>query len=705
MKTMLVLSLPLSAFLAFAQNTWQPTNGPFTLGGAILCLSVDSTHQLFAGTQYVGIFRSSDGGNEWFASGLNGALIVSIASSPNGSVFGAAFDSLYKTTNHGGDWASARIDIPDISMKQVAVDQGGNVFLSTSLGLTTSTDDGLTWSPVDSRFANATIAIGLTGDIFAGADSGVYRSTDAGVHWALVHAAFPNEEIIHLAMGNSGDLFLTTNRIGITFTRGYRSTDQGENWAPFGSGGPSLFPFIAVTPAGHLLIQEYGGYQNLYQSTDNGASWSILALGTNPPFNCFVFPSGGTFLGGSWVGVRKSVDGGVTWQLVGVPGIPATVFALCADSAGNIFAGAGGGSTSGAVAEIYKTADNGQQWTRILSGPVNSAFSSIASAPSGLMFAGSWGGGMFISSNGGTNWTKSNDGLTDSTINSVALDQLGMVYAGTSSGVFRSSDNGQHWNSANEGLSTLAVRVIVAAPSGAIYVGTDPGSVFISSDQGLHWQNHSDGLVGSQVLSMAVNSQGHIFANQGGWGVYRSTDEGTTWVSVAPNLYGPMLSMSINSLDHIFAGAGNGVFRSTDNGENWTLFNSGLPMQVNALVVKSDGVLFGGLANGWVYRTVNSTTSVHEPANSTKRDYTLNQNFPNPFNPSTTICYELPHASRVSLKVYNTLGQEVATLVDENKPAGVYSVEFDGRNLASGVYFYRIQAGSFIQTKKLLLLR
>ena len=83
----------------------------------------------------------------------------------------------------------------------------------------------------------------------------------------------------------------------------------------------------------------------------------------------------------------------------------------------------------------------------------------------------------------------------------------------------------------------------------------------------------------------------------------------------------------------------------------------------------------------------------------------LSQNYPNPFNPSTTIRYELPHASNITLTVYNALGQQVATLVNESKPAGVYTVQFDAKGLASGVYFYRLTAGSSVETKKLSLVR
>jgi hypothetical protein len=84
---------------------------------------------------------------------------------------------------------------------------------------------------------------------------------------------------------------------------------------------------------------------------------------------------------------------------------------------------------------------------------------------------------------------------------------------------------------------------------------------------------------------------------------------------------------------------------------------------------------------------------------------TLEQNYPNPFNPTTTISYGLSHRSRVALSVYDILGQLVATLVNEEVEAGYHDVRFDGTGLASGVYFYRLRAGDYVATKKLLLVR
>ena len=85
--------------------------------------------------------------------------------------------------------------------------------------------------------------------------------------------------------------------------------------------------------------------------------------------------------------------------------------------------------------------------------------------------------------------------------------------------------------------------------------------------------------------------------------------------------------------------------------------------------------------------------------------FNLNQNYPNPFNPITTVQYSIPQRSNVTLKVYDVLGNEIAELVNEEKGMGVYSVSFDASNLASGIYLYKIQAGSFVETKKMILLK
>ncbi len=102
---------------------------------------------------------------------------------------------------------------------------------------------------------------------------------------------------------------------------------------------------------------------------------------------------------------------------------------------------------------------------------------------------------------------------------------------------------------------------------------------------------------------------------------------------------------------------------------------------------------------------ISPTTSIDERDEAAPESFQLLQNFPNPFNPETSIQYSVASDQFVSLKVYDVLGREVTTLVNERKPAGIYRVSFDAKGLASGIYFYRLQAGAFTATRKLLLLR
>jgi hypothetical protein len=98
-------------------------------------------------------------------------------------------------------------------------------------------------------------------------------------------------------------------------------------------------------------------------------------------------------------------------------------------------------------------------------------------------------------------------------------------------------------------------------------------------------------------------------------------------------------------------------------------------------------------------------TDVENSVANFPEEYFLSQNYPNPFNPSTKIEYSVSQASFVQLKVYDILGNEVATLVNEEKNRGVYSINFDASQLASGIYFYSLSAGSFVQTKKMILVQ
>ncbi|MCL4278681.1 MAG: T9SS type A sorting domain-containing protein, partial [Ignavibacteriaceae bacterium] len=195
-----------------------------------------------------------------------------------------------------------------------------------------------------------------------------------------------------------------------------------------------------------------------------------------------------------------------------------------------------------------------------------------------------------------------------------------------------------------------------------------------------------------------------------------STDNGNTWSEVNNGLtnydINALVSNTYELGDNVFAGTPNGVFQSSDNGMNWFELPDGLTTKdVRSLSSSWNGYLYAGTVGGGVFRSTASTTSV-ENENINPSLFILYQNYPNPFNPSTTIRYSIPvsrNSSKgetfVTLKVYDVLGNEITTLINEEKSAGNYEIQFDATDIPSGVYFYTLRTEEFTQTRKLVLLK
>jgi len=133
-----------------------------------------------------------------------------------------------------------------------------------------------------------------------------------------------------------------------------------------------------------------------------------------------------------------------------------------------------------------------------------------------------------------------------------------------------------------------------------------------------------------------------------------------------------------------------------------TGFNDNLPMCFGYSVVRPNELIMGTDDFGYLFVFDNPLKVEDKGIPAT---FSLSQNYPNPFNPTTVIHYTVPKTSLVNLSVFNLLGQEVKTLVNEEKSPGEYEVRFDGSNLPSGIYFYRLVAGDFVKTMKMLLMK
>jgi len=198
-----------------------------------------------------------------------------------------------------------------------------------------------------------------------------------------------------------------------------------------------------------------------------------------------------------------------------------------------------------------------------------------------------------------------------------------------------------------------------------------------------------------------------LITGQGG--THLSEDGGSAWIAASRSLGGYCIVPDPGKANRFFLGSTEGVWVSNDGGKTWQQINNGLTnLRVQCIAYDTTNkVLYAGTAGAGVFRLFlgAATVGVEKDDHSLPPQFALSQNYPNPFNPSTTIGYSLPKAARVSLRVFNTLGQEVASLMNGEKEAGTYQVTWNAAGMPSGVYIYRLQAGGFVESKKLTLLR
>jgi photosystem II stability/assembly factor-like uncharacterized protein len=370
------------------------------------------------------------------------------------------------------------------------------------------------------------------------------------------------------------------------------------------------------------------------------------------------------------------------------------------------------GTAVGDSGIVLRTTNGGTDWSRRSPVPQGTDLYgvSFSSANTGTAI-GDWG--ICRTTNEGLDWTRvytssrgcmvfdvsfgdTNNGIAVGLENATQWVAMGL----------RTTNGGAHWLPISISAFWVGYRgVSFIDGSTGLVVGdgialtTDGGTTWFQQvDTTIVWGLNDVSLVNAN-LCVAVGDSGRILRTTNGGASWDSQTSGTS-----SNLYGVHFA---DSLRVTIVGAGGLILRSTNAAATWTTQQSGTTTTLR-------GVCFVGANNGWavedsgaILHTTNGglTFVGGEPSSKVPTEFSLEQNYPNPFNPSTNFRYALPHTSFVTLTVYNTLGQQVARLVNEQQQAGYHDIVFRGDGLASSVYFYRIQAGDFVRTRKLVLLR
>jgi hypothetical protein len=376
--------------------------------------------------------------------------------------------------------------------------------------------------------------------------------------------------------------------------------------------------------------------------------------------------------------------------------------------------------------------------------------SDLAIDSSNNLYLSSSSNGLYVSTNQGKDWTQR---YTLSGISNIAVTKPGVVYAITGTYIIRTNDSGNTWATIGHFVANYAYRFVI---HGSDFYETGPqGTIGYSSDSGKTWNSRPVAGYGDDVRGLAVSKNGDLFVaitnsydisgdrtfkstNHGsnwqpvGYGstdyfifddndvlfdVYRgvSFDYGSDWTSFANSMgntiyypYGAAAYKGIykTKTNSIFAFRDSGIFLTLDHGGTWTKkFNPPGPNDVPVAATDTSGYLYIATMTGKFLKSVDPITAVKSTHNGVISSFELYQAYPNPFNPSTTIEFIVPNAGLVELKVFDLLGRELETLVNEHKNSGRYSITWNATGRASGIYFYELRSGENFAVKRVVLLK
>ena len=361
---------------------------------------------------------------------------------------------------------------------------------------------------------------------------------------------------------------------------------------------------------------------------------------------------------------------------------------------------------------IYRSSDHGLHWNKTDNGINTKDVHSLGRLGT-ILFAGTANEGIFFSTSNGAQWNDVSGGLSITNVTGFAVfpakesGDLSVfatfhdtLYDGC---VYRTTDTGSHWSSVSNGITNNDTRSLAVHDS-ALYVGT-MGGVFLSTDEGIVWTPMNSGLNVTYIVTLLARDT-FLFAGTMTGGAYRTSNHGNSWEPINNGLTNTYVNtFAATNTGLLFAGTGwSGVFLSTNNGTKWNTVSTGLTTsQINALIVDSGGTyLYAATDDGVWYRPLSDMFTGTSGKNDLAPErMELLQNFPNPFNSSTTIHYSLSSTINVKLTMHDVLGREIARLVNEIQTVGWQEIKWNASTVSSGIYFCRLQTGQHQQLMKI----
>jgi len=707
-------------------------------------------------------YKSTDGGNSWICTPNNsfdslytiydGQFINSLTGWIVGLRDDLFYGVIYKTTNGGLNWFKQNVGNNNRGFYCL-------YFLDSNIGwigsgspvwgtgyLYKTTNGGINWSLKEFNGAAQINSIK-----FFDTDNGwimghynlIAKTSDGGLTWIqkpinnIPPASYTS--FLDLYSINNNEVWVLVDcNSGYIFSHFFKTTNGGDNWILMYSYTDSL-----ATNARNFykinFINSYTGFSNgdygfIIRTTNSGLNWSkiyVSSFGMDniissllPVNNNDIFSCGGPYIAGSqgpFNFLYKSTNAGVNWSLKTYNReFTFLDIKFINNNTGFVIADSG---------RIYKTTNSGGNWNLVFSNNIH-GFSDIAfpNSTTGYVIGNyDWyynfysNGRMLKTTNGGNNWDIFLNMPYQTFYTLTFIDQNTGFIGCDSNLILRTTNAGTNWNTVSIPAQYLYhIRDIsfINNTTGYLfgiysYYSISKSAIYKTTNAGNNWSVvfDSSGSIFNTHIYFVNNEIG--FKYYGSVNLQKTTNGGTNWFySNLPYINNGVSSMRFINSNTGWIGGNNSqlgsmIIKTTNGGVNWLLqFNEHSKGITSIFAFDSDNAwLCGGYSS--IYKTTNGggNIGIKKINDYIPSHYSLSQNYPNPFNPTTNIRYQIPNNSYVVLKIYDILGKEIATLVNEKLKAGEYESTFDGSGLPSGVYFYKLEAGEYSETKKMLVIK
>ncbi|MBE2256538.1 MAG: T9SS type A sorting domain-containing protein [Ignavibacteria bacterium] len=588
-------------------------------------------------------------------------------------------------------------------------------FAGSNLYLYKTTDAGESWIKVDSLIINDIFKIKFLNETtgFLTSELGtIYKTTDAGITWLM--NKFPNN------YENVKDICMINENTGIacgTYGLILKTIDGGNSWFEINSGFSDQFFSVNFFDEnnGVMVSNEDWYYLNskIFITTNGGDSWIKLNSIDKMLFKCVEKLNTKIILGGK-VGFLAEVNRQFQYNQITNYQIPLNTFIK-----GIKFFNENTGYLVTDTGHIYKSINKGNSWNKISDAPENLSILSFdfINEMTGFVIGKNENSVNLIyrTTNLGKNWI-----LDPVNINN-SISQLNFLneqtgYLTTQNGLYKTENSGLNWTLKNNSSFVTRELKFTSLDTGYCIKGT---SLMKTINGGLNWQTLLQQPSGIFLMSFLNSLTGYLFFdNFNNRYLFKTTNGGINWSY--ESFYDKVEYVS----DFYFVNETSGyilsdkVYKIENSGETITPIHLTQNFRINDLYFYNEKLgFFYNHTYGELKAPIMLSSSIDgnvfvENSSSIIKSYSLHQNYPNPFNPNTTIKYNLVNSGLVKLKVFDVLGREVRTLVNDFKSAGTHSVEFNASNLSSGIYFYQMSvnedisnSNKFFEVKKMILIK